>query len=77
MLYDAERGDMTIAVVGDAMISRRMRAFRELHFLNSWRLFATPTSALPTWSSSSTTTKVPGSGRVAPIPARIRKISMS
>ena len=33
MLYDAERGDMTIAVVGDAMISRRMRAFRELHFL--------------------------------------------
>ncbi len=33
MLYDAERGDMTIAVVGDAMISRRMRAFRELQFL--------------------------------------------
>src|SRR5262249_36758985 len=33
MIYDAERGDMTIAVVGDAMISRRMRAFRELHFL--------------------------------------------
>jgi len=33
MLYDAERGDISIAVVGDAMISRRMRAFRELHFL--------------------------------------------
>src|SRR2546427_462712 len=33
MLYDAERGDMAIAVVGDAMISRRMRAFRELRFL--------------------------------------------
>ena len=33
LLYDAEGGDMTIAVAGDAMISRRMRAFRELHFL--------------------------------------------
>ena len=33
MIYDAERGDISIAVVGDAMISRRMRAFRELHFL--------------------------------------------
>jgi Bacterial capsule synthesis protein PGA_cap len=33
MLYEAERGDMSIAVVGDAMISRRMRAFREPHFL--------------------------------------------
>ena len=45
MIYDAERGDMTIAVVGDAMISRRMRAFRELHFLKLveitglWRFF--------------------------------------
>jgi poly-gamma-glutamate capsule biosynthesis protein CapA/YwtB (metallophosphatase superfamily) len=33
MIYDAERRDISIAVVGDAMISRRMRAFRELHFL--------------------------------------------
>jgi len=33
MLYEAERGDLSIAVVGDAMISRRMRAFREPHFL--------------------------------------------
>ncbi len=33
MLYDAERGDVSIAVVGDAMISRRMRAFKEPHFL--------------------------------------------
>ena len=32
MLYDAERGDITIAVVGDAMISRRMRAFRDSSF---------------------------------------------
>lgn len=33
MLYDAERGDIAIAVVGDAMLSRRLRAFRELEFL--------------------------------------------
>jgi len=33
MLYEAERGDITIAVVGDAMLSRRLRAFREPHFL--------------------------------------------
>jgi poly-gamma-glutamate synthesis protein (capsule biosynthesis protein) len=33
MLYEAERGDISIAVVGDAMISRRMRAFREPHYL--------------------------------------------
>ncbi len=32
MLYDAEGGDISIAVVGDAMISRRMRAFKEPHF---------------------------------------------
>lgn len=34
MLYEAERGDMSIAVVGDAMLSRRLRAFREPEFLN-------------------------------------------
>lgn len=33
MLYEAEKGDISIAVVGDAMISRRMRAFREPQFL--------------------------------------------
>jgi poly-gamma-glutamate synthesis protein (capsule biosynthesis protein) len=33
MVYDAERGDISIAVVGDAMLSRRLRAFREPHFL--------------------------------------------
>ncbi len=33
MLYEAESGDMSIAVVGDAMISRRMQAFREPNFL--------------------------------------------
>ena len=33
MLYDAERGDISIAVVGDAMLSRRLRPFREPHFL--------------------------------------------
>jgi hypothetical protein len=33
MLYEAERGDISIAVVGDAMLSRRLQAFREPHFL--------------------------------------------
>lgn len=33
MLYEAERGDISIAVVGDAMLSRRLRAFREPDFL--------------------------------------------
>jgi poly-gamma-glutamate capsule biosynthesis protein CapA/YwtB (metallophosphatase superfamily) len=33
MLYEAERGDISIAVVGDAMLSRRLRPFREPHFL--------------------------------------------
>ena len=33
MCYDAERRDIPIAVVGDAMVSRRMRYFREPHFL--------------------------------------------
>ena len=33
MPYEAERGDISIAVVGDAMLSRRMRAFREAPFL--------------------------------------------
>ena len=33
MLYEAERGDMSIAVVGDAMISRRMSPYREPDFL--------------------------------------------
>jgi hypothetical protein len=33
MIYEAERGDISIAVVGDAMISRRMREFREPQFL--------------------------------------------
>ena len=27
MIYNAERGDISIAVGGDAMITRRMRAF--------------------------------------------------
>ena len=33
MIYEAERGDISIAVVGDAMISRRMSVFREPNFL--------------------------------------------
>ncbi len=33
MLYEAERGDISIAVVGDAMLSRRLRPFREPDFL--------------------------------------------
>jgi poly-gamma-glutamate capsule biosynthesis protein CapA/YwtB (metallophosphatase superfamily) len=33
MLYDAERGDISIAVVGDAMLSRRLRPFKEPNFL--------------------------------------------
>jgi len=32
MLYEAEAGDISIAVAGDAMISRRMRVFREPAF---------------------------------------------
>jgi poly-gamma-glutamate capsule biosynthesis protein CapA/YwtB (metallophosphatase superfamily) len=34
MLYEAERGDISIAIVGDAMLSRRLHAFREPDFLN-------------------------------------------
>ena len=33
MTYDAERGDISIAVAGDAMITRRMRSFKEERFL--------------------------------------------
>ena len=33
MIYNAERGDISIAVGGDAMITRRMRAFEEPGFL--------------------------------------------
>ncbi len=33
MLYDAERRDLSITVAGDAMITRRMRAFQEPGFL--------------------------------------------
>jgi cytochrome c oxidase cbb3-type subunit I/II len=33
MLYEAERGDISIAVVGDAMLSRRLRPYREPDFL--------------------------------------------
>jgi hypothetical protein len=33
MLYEAVRGDMSIAVVGDAMLSRRLRPYREPDFL--------------------------------------------
>jgi poly-gamma-glutamate synthesis protein (capsule biosynthesis protein) len=33
MLYEAEQGDISIAVAGDAMIARRMRVFREPAFL--------------------------------------------
>lgn len=33
MLYEAEQGNISIAVVGDAMLSRRLRSFREPHFL--------------------------------------------
>ena len=32
-IYDAERRDISIAVGGDAMITRRMRAFQEPRFL--------------------------------------------
>ena len=34
MIYNAERGDISIAVGGDAMITRRMSAFNEPNFLN-------------------------------------------
>ncbi len=33
MIYNSERGDISIAVVGDAMITRRMRPFQEERFL--------------------------------------------
>ena len=33
MIYNAERGDISIAVGGDAMITRRMSAFNEPNFL--------------------------------------------
>ena len=33
MIYDAEQGDISIAVAGDAMISRGMKSFREPQFL--------------------------------------------
>ena len=33
MIYNAQRGDISIAVAGDAMITRRMRAFDEENFL--------------------------------------------
>ncbi len=33
MIYDAERGDISIAVGGDAMITRRMSPFKEDGFL--------------------------------------------
>ena len=33
MIYDSERGDISIAVAGDAMITRRMRPFQEEGFL--------------------------------------------
>src|SRR5215213_4784785 len=32
-MYEAEKGNISIAVTGDAMISRRMRPFREPDFL--------------------------------------------
>ena len=32
-IYDSERGDISIAVAGDAMITRRMRPFQEPGFL--------------------------------------------
>ena len=33
MIYDAEKGNISIAVAGDAMITRRMRGFSEPKFL--------------------------------------------
>ena len=33
MIYDAERRDISIALGGDAMITRRMQAFQEERFL--------------------------------------------
>lgn len=33
MIYDAERRDISIAVTGDAMITRRMKSFQEDGFL--------------------------------------------
>ena len=33
MIYQAERGEISIAVGGDAMITRRMKAFQEPGFL--------------------------------------------
>ena len=33
MIYDAERGDISIDVAGDAMITRRMQPFKEERFL--------------------------------------------
>ena len=32
MIYDAERRDISIAVGGDAMITRRMQPFKEASF---------------------------------------------
>ena len=34
MIYNAEKGDISIAVAGDAMITRRMKAFTEPAFLD-------------------------------------------
>ena len=33
MIYNAQRRDISIAVAGDAMITRRMKAFNEENFL--------------------------------------------
>ena len=33
MLYEAEKGDISVLVAGDAMITKRMSTFREPSFL--------------------------------------------
>ena len=38
MIYDAEKRDISIAVGGDAMITRRMRPFQEESFLKLARI---------------------------------------
>ena len=34
MLYEAEKGDFTLALAGDTMLTRKLRPFREKRFLD-------------------------------------------
>ena len=71
-------GELTIAVVGDAMISRRMRAFRELHFLKLVDILGNARNvSIANLEFLFHGYGRHGSGRVAPLPARIPKTSTS